>query len=78
MIKSKEAKPSNSLTLIESPIEDSTNTWEIYVDGSSNSKRLGAKIVITSLEGIISEHALHLEFPVTNNEADYEAIIARL
>lgn len=38
----------------------------------------GARIVITSLEGVISEHALCFEFLVMNNEAEYENLITRL
>lgn len=34
--------------------------------------------MIVSFEGIIAEHALHLEFPAMNNDAEYEALIARL
>lgn len=37
-----------------------------------------SKIVIVSLEGVITKHALRLKFPATNNKAEYEAIIAGL
>lgn len=55
-----------------------TNTWKIYVDGPSQSEGSGVGIVIFSLEGIIVEHALHLEFLATNNETEYEALIIGL
>lgn len=48
------------------------DAWEIYVDGWSNHEGLGARVVIISLEEIIAEHGLCLEFPTTNNEAEYE------
>lgn len=35
-------------------------------------------MVITSPEGVISEHALCFEFLATNNEAEYEVIIMGL
>lgn len=35
-------------------------------------------IVIVSLDGIITEHALCLKFPATNNEGKYEAMITGL
>lgn len=41
-------------------------------------RMMGTGVVIISLEGIIAEHGLRLEFPTINNEAEYEALIARL
>lgn len=35
-------------------------------------------MVIASPEGIIVEHELHLEFSMTSNEAEYQALIADL
>lgn len=35
-------------------------------------------MVIINLKGIIVEYGLRLEFPVPNNEVDYEALLARL
>lgn len=63
---------------MQHPTQSLTNTWEIYIDGSSSSKGLGAGIVVISLEGVIAEHTLCLEFPVINNEAEYEVVIAKL
>ena len=39
---------------------------------------VGARIVLKSLEGAIFEQCLRLNFPVTNNKAEYEAFIAGL
>lgn len=57
---------------------NSNNTWKIYMDGSSILEGSRAGVVIISLKGIIIEHGLHLKFPATNNEAEYEALIAEL
>lgn len=67
LIEPKEAKPLDSSASTEGPTQSSTSTWKIYVDGLSNSKGLGVRIIIASLEGIISEHARCLEFPAINN-----------
>lgn len=56
-----------SLALVKDPAQSLTHTWEIYMDGSSNSKGLGVGIVIVSPKGVIIEHALNLEFPKINN-----------
>lgn len=78
LIELEEAQPSESLASIQDLSQSLTSTWKIYVDGSSNSKGLKAGIVIATQEGIIFEHALCLEFPATNNEVEYKAIIIRL
>ena len=50
----------------------------IHTDGSSTQKRGEAYVVITSPEGDILKYGVQLKFPVTNNEAEYEAILTRL
>ena len=56
----------------ESPI------WSIYMDGSSNRLTGGAGIVLLSPEGDAIECMVRLDFPATNNESEYEALIAGL
>lgn len=48
------------------------------MDGLSNFEGLRVGVVIVSSEGVITKHALHFEFSVTNNETEYEALIAGL
>ena len=50
--------------------------WKLYFDGASKTKTSGAGLVLQSPEGFIVEYALKLDFPTTNNEAEYEALIA--
>ena len=50
-------------------------TWEVYVDGASNQKGSGVGLVLTSSEKVIVEKSLRLDFPATNNEAEYEALL---
>ncbi|KAK4400736.1 hypothetical protein Sango_1179700 [Sesamum angolense] len=48
----------------------------LYVDGSSILASNGAGVVITSLEGDKLEYMLRFDFKASNNEAEYEALIA--
>ena len=50
-------------------------TWEVYVDGASNQKGSGVGLVLVSLENVIIEKSLRLDFSATNNEAEYEALL---
>lgn len=45
-------------------------------DGSVTTSGCGAGMVLTSPEGPVIKCALKFTFPTTNNEAEYEAIIA--
>lgn len=50
--------------------------WELYVDGSSAAHAGGTGLLLISPERAQMEYAIRLTFPVTNNEAEYEALIA--
>ena len=52
--------------------------WKLSVDGASNSQGSEAGLILTSPEGIDIEYALRFGFQASNNEAEYEAIIAGL
>ena len=52
--------------------------WEIYAIGAANQKGFGLGIVLVSPEKITVEKSLRLIFPATNNEAEYEALLARM
>ena len=52
--------------------------WKVYVDGASSAKGVGAEIVIITLERILLEHSFRLGFNASNNEAEYEALLAGL
>ena len=52
--------------------------WTIHTDGSSAQHGGGAGIVITSPENDVLEYGVQLKFPITNNEAEYEALLAGL
>ena len=50
-------------------------TWEVYVDGASNQKGSGVELVLISLEKVVIEKSLRLDFSATNNKAEYEALL---
>ena len=52
--------------------------WELYVDGSSNEGGSGAGLILISPEGHQMHCALRFGFKASNNEAEYEALIAGL
>ena len=52
--------------------------WSIYTDGSSNRQARGAGIVLLSPEGDAIECMVCLDFLTTNNESEYEALVAGL
>lgn len=52
--------------------------WKLFVDGASNRHDAGLGVVLTSLDGLTIEHAITLGFPVSNNEPEYEALLAGL
>ena len=52
--------------------------WKFSVDGASNAQGSRAGLILTSPEGIDIEYALRFGFQASNNEAEYEAVIAGL
>ena len=52
--------------------------WSIHTDGSSNRQAGEAGVVLHSLEGDEIECMVHLDFPTTNNDVEYETLVARL
>ena len=50
-------------------------TWEVYVDRASNQKGSGVGLVLTSPRKVVIEKSLKLDFPATNNEAEYETLL---
>jgi len=61
--------------LQHTPTEDQ---WTLHVDGSSNSKGVGAGIVLEGPNDILIEKPLHFSFKTSNNQAEYEAILVGL
>ncbi|GJW44980.1 reverse transcriptase domain-containing protein [Tanacetum coccineum] len=54
------------------------NTWKLFTDRASRSDGSGAGLMLVSLEGKEYTYAIRFEFKTTNNEAEYEALLAGL
>ncbi|XP_013739457.3 uncharacterized protein LOC106442301 [Brassica napus] len=52
--------------------------WILHVDGSSNVRGAGVGIVLTLPTGNTASRAVRCNFKATNNESEYEALIAGL
>ncbi|GJV82093.1 reverse transcriptase domain-containing protein [Tanacetum coccineum] len=75
--------------IVERPEEESSDTpmeveeefhelWILFTDGSSCTYGSRAGLILTNLEGMEFTYALRFRFGATNNEAEYEALIAGL
>ncbi|XP_074336361.1 uncharacterized protein LOC141673512 [Apium graveolens] len=65
---------------MDSELEKDTSpgAWILKVDGSSTSERSGAGLILKSPEGFTVQTDISFGFPTTNNQAEYEALIAGL
>jgi len=61
--------------LQQTPTEDQ---WTLHVNGSSNPKGAGAGIVLEGPNDILIKKSIHFAFKTSNNQAEYEAILAGL
>uniref|UniRef100_A0A2N9G201 Integrase catalytic domain-containing protein n=1 Tax=Fagus sylvatica TaxID=28930 RepID=A0A2N9G201_FAGSY len=61
----------------DEPTEDveQASKWTVNIDGSSTKDSGGVGIVLRSPEGDIIKQAIRLQYPTTNNEAEYEALL---
>ncbi|XP_063942814.1 uncharacterized protein LOC135150442 [Daucus carota subsp. sativus] len=69
------------ITEPQSPIaipENCSPWWNLYVDEAVNGNGAGAGIVLVSPEGHKLQSSIHFDFKATNNDAEYEALIAGL
>ncbi|XP_072088164.1 uncharacterized protein [Arachis hypogaea] len=64
------------LTAEEQTPKDSV--WTLYIDGASNSKGSRAGILLEGDHGIQFKQSLQFTFHASNNQAEYEALIAGL
>lgn len=52
--------------------------WKLFVDRASNRYGAGLGIILITPDGLTIEHSITLGFPASNNEAEYEALLAGL
>nr|GEW42786.1 reverse transcriptase domain-containing protein [Tanacetum cinerariifolium] len=67
--------PNNALQST-SVAETQEETWTLFTDGSSCVDGSGAGLILTNPDGIEFTYALRFQFAASNNEAEYEALIA--
>nr|XP_025702600.1 uncharacterized protein LOC112803314 [Arachis hypogaea] len=60
------------------PTEETSTGWKLHVDGASNQTSGGAGIILESSVGVVYEQSIRFKFPVSNNQAEYEALIGGL
>ncbi|GJT00161.1 gypsy type transposase [Tanacetum coccineum] len=58
--------------------EELPDSWTLFTDESSYVDGFGAGLILTNPEGAEFTYALRFRFDATNNEAEYEALIAGL
>nr|XP_009388363.1 PREDICTED: uncharacterized protein LOC103975179 [Musa acuminata subsp. malaccensis] len=59
-------------------LEPPRDTWTLHVDGSANAKGASAGLVLVTPDGRSIERSFRFGFRATNNEAEYEALLAGL
>uniref|UniRef100_A0A2N9F3F9 Uncharacterized protein n=1 Tax=Fagus sylvatica TaxID=28930 RepID=A0A2N9F3F9_FAGSY len=64
----------------DEPMEDieQTSKWTANIDGSSTKNAGGIGIVLKSPKGDIIKQAVRLQYSITNNKAEYEALLTEL
>ncbi|MCI16522.1 gag-pol polyprotein, partial [Trifolium medium] len=58
------------------PGEETTLPWILSVDGASNIRGSGAGVVLDGPDGVLIKQSLRFAFKASNNQAEYEALIA--
>ena len=58
--------------------QDESKWWTILTDRLSVQKKEGVGVIINTPEGETLKYGVRLQFPATNNEAEYEAILIGL
>ena len=58
--------------------EEPDKKWEVEIDRSSVKGAKGVRVVFKTPEGHLLKHSVRLQYPTTNNEAEYEALLTSL
>ncbi|XP_027075975.1 uncharacterized protein [Coffea arabica] len=66
-------EPTSAIAEVSTP-----HLWTLYVDGSSNGDDNGAGLLLKDPHGEVCSFAFRFDFPATNNETEYETLIAGL
>ena len=68
----------SSQQLVQGGKSDKVEWWTLRVDGASRSLGSGVGLLLHSPTGEQLEQTIWLEFPTSNNEVEYEAILCGL
>ncbi|GJY38132.1 reverse transcriptase domain-containing protein [Tanacetum coccineum] len=72
-------RPDEGGPLVETQDEEAvSDPWTLFTDGSSCREGSGSRLILTNPKGIEFTYALRFEFEASNNEAEYEALVAGL
>ena len=58
--------------------DDQMQFWTVHADGSSVKELGGTGVVMTSPDKDVLKYGVQLQFPATNNNAEYKAILTSL
>ncbi|KAK2373754.1 hypothetical protein QL285_074768 [Trifolium repens] len=64
------------LEMTSPPEEEGKLPWNLSVDGASNIRGSGVGVVLEGPDGVLIEQSLRFAFKASNNQAEYEALIA--
>jgi len=60
------------------PMAEKNDWWSLNVDGSSNNKGGGVGAILEGPDELTVEQAIRFGFEISNNQVEYEALIAGL
>nr|XP_043629940.1 uncharacterized protein LOC122601246 [Erigeron canadensis] len=63
---------------VQATQEKESSKWTLFTDGASNQEGSGAGLILIDPEEREYTYALRFNFPASNNEAEYEALLAGL
>ena len=62
--------------MIDQPVDHTSKMWSLFVDGSVAQEKYEGGMILTSPNGFEVCQAVRFTFKLTNNEAEYEALIS--
>ncbi|XP_071926285.1 uncharacterized protein [Coffea arabica] len=74
--KAEQVKEAVEVEQVTGQVDQTIPTWTLFVDGSSSKDGCGAGLLLTSPLGDELAYALRFDFRASNNESEYEALIA--
>ena len=73
-----EDESNDKLKQVETSEPDLTLVWMLHIDRASNAQSSGAGLILINFEGIVTKYAFRFNFKASNNQAEYEALLAGL